>query len=642
MSGDVYSWGSNFKGQLGLGHSVDMETPQRVQGQLSAVPVKAVRAGGNFSAAISCTGGVFSWGCNSSGQLGRGSLCAAVSQPGMVEFPEEFSGGILDVQCGWTHAIAQCADGVTLLSWGSNRFGQCGRAPSDAHLHQVLPERVYGMDSIVSRFRQGRQRLEISEVACGRYHSAALFTNGSLATWGQGLAGQLGHPCSSSESTSQSLPKVVEYFVDNELQLSQVRCGDSHTAVTVQESGALYLVGTAAIATVFANLSQEGEGAATTCPELLPFRVPDMYCDSLACGGNTTVVLLNDWSALLQRHCIEGNTDLLEKILAHLEDNRDLLEEQLCTHLKTTALDLQASPGALMQRFLREVAMDEAGNTLLHLAALHKRDELMESLLVSYGGYGYLDVSQATFDLNQGNKEGETVLHVCARTNSSSCLQLLLSFAAKSLLSRREVRAVLDEACTFPTAAFQTAEKDEEPFSFWFSMARHREQVEPALVSSKRDRSSPSRSSLLLESWKTKLDIDRLNKSGHSPLALAVASKSFRSVELLTQAGADKSTGVAASMATPLHLAIQSESIMTASYLVSSAASITDVDKFNLTPLDYCDWSDRNNLKSTTLMFLHINSLLRVSVSPPLSHSLPRPPSLPLSLSPLSLRVSPF
>lgn len=598
VSGDVYSWGSNFKGQLGLGHYVDTDSPQQVRGHLAAVPIKAVRAGGNFSAAISCTGGVFSWGCNTSGQLGRGSLCPALPLPGMVQFPAEFSGSIFDVQCGWSHAIAQCVDGVTLLSWGSNRFGQCGRAANDVHLHQLLPARVCGLESIVGKSYQGRLSLEVTEVACGRYHSAALLSDGSLVTWGQGLAGQLGHPCSSSESTSQPLPKVVEYFVDQDLSLSQVRCGDFHTAVTVQETGALYLIGTAAIAAVTAGDSQEGDVACTKGDEFLPFRVPDMFCDSIACGGNTTVVLLNDWSALLQRHCIEGNLELLEKILKHLEENRDLLAEQLDHHLvEEHSVHRNDSSGALMQIFLRRIAVDESGNTLLHLAALHRRHELMESLLVRYGGYGYLDASQATFDLNQGNTEGETVLHVCARTNSSSCLRLVLSFAAKSLLSRREVKAVLDEACTFPDAAFYAAEKEEEPFSYWFSMARHREQVQPSLAT-RRDRSSrTNRSALIMETWKKKLDIDRLDKSGHTPLALAVAYKSFRCVELLTQAGADKSIGVTGSMATPLHLAIQGESIMTASYLVSHAASITEVDKFNLTPLDYCDWGDRSNLK---------------------------------------------
>lgn len=65
----VFSWGKNSQGQLGLGEQFPSQaSPQRVR-SLQGIPVAQVAAGGAHSFALSLSGTSFGWGNNSAGQL---------------------------------------------------------------------------------------------------------------------------------------------------------------------------------------------------------------------------------------------------------------------------------------------------------------------------------------------------------------------------------------------------------------------------------------------------------------------------------------------------------------------------------------------------------------------------------------------
>lgn len=59
MAGDLYSWGMNKHGQLGMGTTTTVWAPQRVE---SVVDGRRIRADGNSSAMIDQLGNLYTWG----------------------------------------------------------------------------------------------------------------------------------------------------------------------------------------------------------------------------------------------------------------------------------------------------------------------------------------------------------------------------------------------------------------------------------------------------------------------------------------------------------------------------------------------------------------------------------------------------
>ena len=70
---EVYAWGLNNHGQLGVGHKENISLPQKVK-NLEGVQVVMMAGGEHHTIAVSQDGRVFCWGRNDEGQCGRGDL----------------------------------------------------------------------------------------------------------------------------------------------------------------------------------------------------------------------------------------------------------------------------------------------------------------------------------------------------------------------------------------------------------------------------------------------------------------------------------------------------------------------------------------------------------------------------------------
>ena len=69
-AGDVFSWGSNSHGQLGLGRDVPLQPFPALVPSLTGIPVTLMAAGGTHSLFIALSGLVYCCGANKLGQLG--------------------------------------------------------------------------------------------------------------------------------------------------------------------------------------------------------------------------------------------------------------------------------------------------------------------------------------------------------------------------------------------------------------------------------------------------------------------------------------------------------------------------------------------------------------------------------------------
>ena len=105
-------------------------TPVQVQGVAGA---SAVAAGSDHSLALS-SGTVRAWGCNSSGQLGIGTMAHHV-------YAVQVSGlnDVTAIAAGENHSLALAGMGI-LWAWGANTYGQLGDGTS-GNFSRAMPTR---------------------------------------------------------------------------------------------------------------------------------------------------------------------------------------------------------------------------------------------------------------------------------------------------------------------------------------------------------------------------------------------------------------------------------------------------------------------------------------------------------------------
>jgi|GEM_PF-3162652 len=183
--GTVWSWGSNTYGELGDGTVVRKLTPVQVLGlggEGFLEGILKVAAGVDYSLALMKDGSVWAWGVNGSGQLGNGENTSS-SVPVRVKGPygEGFLSYIVDIDCGFSHNIALKSDG-TLWSWGNNYFGQLGDGTIE---NRNTPVEVRGPDEI-------GLMSDVINIDAGAYSSIALKKDGTVWTWGKNDSGELG------------------------------------------------------------------------------------------------------------------------------------------------------------------------------------------------------------------------------------------------------------------------------------------------------------------------------------------------------------------------------------------------------------------------------------------------------------------
>jgi alpha-tubulin suppressor-like RCC1 family protein len=205
--GNLYSWGANEFGQLGLGTSNtnDSDTPEMIPpdefpsgttfGQ-GATTVDQVAAGSSFSLALTSTGQLYSWGSNFSGQLGNGTTSSTGNPtPALVSSPVGSPGlTYTQIAAGANFALALGSDG-NIYAWGDDTFDELGNGtttPSDVPV-EVPP----------SDFPNGTI---FTQLAAGSSHSLALTSTGSIYAWGDNDSGQLGD----GTYTTTSTPMLVQ------------------------------------------------------------------------------------------------------------------------------------------------------------------------------------------------------------------------------------------------------------------------------------------------------------------------------------------------------------------------------------------------------------------------------------------------
>ncbi|XP_053573686.1 RCC1 domain-containing protein 1 [Bombina bombina] len=157
--GTLLTWGAGRHGQLGHGDLEDVQDPRIVDALHGVVMVDAA-AGGWHSVGLSEGGDIYCWGWNESGQLGLPSKALAQEKanteeaptgadpaeasefitiqafPALIDLPHESE--VIKISCGSRHTAAVTGSG-DLYTWGWGKYGQLGHGNTMSLDH---PQRV--------------------------------------------------------------------------------------------------------------------------------------------------------------------------------------------------------------------------------------------------------------------------------------------------------------------------------------------------------------------------------------------------------------------------------------------------------------------------------------------------------------------
>ncbi|XP_066241171.1 E3 ISG15--protein ligase HERC5 [Saccopteryx leptura] len=174
--GELFAWGQNLHGQLGLGKIPDDTTTPQIVQHLAGVPLAQISAGKAHSLALSMSGNLYSWGRNDFGQLGLGHTNNEVF-PSLIEALDNQEVEFL--ACGGSHTALLTKDGL-LFTFGAGKYGQLGHNSTQNELKPCLVSELVGN--------------RVTQIACGRRHTLAYVSDsGKVFSFGSGKEGQLGN-----------------------------------------------------------------------------------------------------------------------------------------------------------------------------------------------------------------------------------------------------------------------------------------------------------------------------------------------------------------------------------------------------------------------------------------------------------------
>ncbi|GAB2227845.1 hypothetical protein Droror1_Dr00009672 [Drosera rotundifolia] len=235
--GSLWVWGRSKRGQLGLGNGITQAlVPSRVE-KLAGELITKVALGWGHALAQTADGKLFGWGYSADGRLGQLATSLVSSPLDLIPnmdrlttqhtdcaldaaekfvlesmekennmpivweprlFEELNSVEVIDIACGLDHSLILCRDG-TLLSGGSNTYGQLGRSRTDLGLLPV--DMSFRPVSIASG-------LGHSMAICENLSSRGNEIDRQVVSWGWNHNSQLGR------TGSESIPSSVEGFYE--------------------------------------------------------------------------------------------------------------------------------------------------------------------------------------------------------------------------------------------------------------------------------------------------------------------------------------------------------------------------------------------------------------------------------------------
>jgi alpha-tubulin suppressor-like RCC1 family protein len=180
--GDVFSWGSSERGQLGHGDTQNVLLPKQIA---LKVKLKQVSCGSNHTLLLARDGQLYSCGGDDLGQLGHGDSTNQL-KPRQLDF---FQGRpVEEAVAGAQHSHAVTASGE-LFGWGCSHHGRLGVVTAAAHHAPLMGIRT---SKTYCGIPQRVKLADVRHASAGTHHTLAVTRGGELYSFGSGEGGRLG------------------------------------------------------------------------------------------------------------------------------------------------------------------------------------------------------------------------------------------------------------------------------------------------------------------------------------------------------------------------------------------------------------------------------------------------------------------
>ena len=210
INGVVWTFGK--VNDLGIGRSSGRANAN-IPKQISSVPrIISVQCGSSFTMLIDEEHSLWSFGDNTSGQLGTGDNITYLT-PRLVPNSRYQS-----ISCGTDHSVAIDPEG-NAFSCGNNTYGKLGLG-HERNTNEFSP--IIGLTSAAKA------------ASCGKYHSVVLMDTGDLYAIGSNANAQLGVAGKNAQNVPIQVPNLPP--------ISQVSCGERNTKC-VDTDGNLWVFG---------------------------------------------------------------------------------------------------------------------------------------------------------------------------------------------------------------------------------------------------------------------------------------------------------------------------------------------------------------------------------------------------------------
>ena len=216
----LFSWGNNTSGELGIG---DRENYSRPKPSPKPLNVVQFESGADHTLGLTTSGNVVVFGAGSFGQMGNNQY-TSLSMPTPVSLLVHRPVIQICTGTGSNFCMALTIGG-NLYTWGQNNFGQLGTGDTKDRYKPCL----------IKRLRVAK----IKSIHAGQYHVLAVASAGTIFSWGKNQDGQCGigrQDKGMNTTPIVRLPSVVERLQDILMtkKVLNITCGLSHTLLLLE------------------------------------------------------------------------------------------------------------------------------------------------------------------------------------------------------------------------------------------------------------------------------------------------------------------------------------------------------------------------------------------------------------------------